>query len=100
MQLRKGVFEILVLSFISKKPMYGYEINAAINEFPEFEIPNGTIYPILRRLLKNEWATAYWMKSSSGPERKYYEITEEGGKILKDRIEFYRTLNDTLSSLE
>ena len=97
LQLRKGLFEILILSFLDKKPMYGYEINHALNSIPEFQIPNGTIYPILQRLTKNEWAVFYWEESDSGPRRKYYKITEGGREVLKDRVEYYGSIHKILS---
>lgn len=46
-QLRKGVFDLAILSLISKQPMYGYEITSALQDIPVFHIPNGSIYPIL-----------------------------------------------------
>ena len=59
-QFRKGVLEICVLTLISKKDMYGYEIVQNISKV--IEVNEGTIYPILRRLtieslnrLKSEW---------------------------------------------
>ena len=49
-QFRKGVLEICVLTLISKKDMYGYEIVQNISKV--IEVNEGTIYPILRRLTK------------------------------------------------
>ena len=51
-QLRKGVFDLAILSLISKQPMYGYEITSALQDIPVFHIPNGSIYPILNRITK------------------------------------------------
>lgn len=91
-QLRKGIFELLILSLLDKKTMYGYEINLAINNIPEFDIPNGSIYPILQRLTKNEWVTFYWGESDNGPRRKYYQITEEGREVFRNRVDFYDSI--------
>ena len=49
-QFRKGVLEICVLTLISKKDMYGYEIVQNISKV--IEVNEGTIYTILRRLKK------------------------------------------------
>ncbi len=38
-QLRKGVFDLAILSLISKQPMYGYEITSALQDIPVFHIP-------------------------------------------------------------
>ncbi len=56
-QFRKGVLEICVLALISKKDMYGYEIVQNISKV--IDVNEGTIYPILRRLTKDEYFETY-----------------------------------------
>ena len=82
-QFRKGVLEICVLTLISKKDMYGYEIVQNISKV--IEVNEGTIYPILRRLTKEEYFETYILESNEGPARKYYRITDEGRENL-DRL--------------
>ena len=82
-QFRKGVLEICVLTLISKKDMYGYEIVQNISKV--IEVNEGTIYPILRRLTKEEYFETYILESNEGPARKYYKITDEGRENL-DRL--------------
>ena len=75
-QFRKGVLEICVLTLISKKDMYGYEIVQNISKV--IEVNEGTIYPILRRLTKEEYFETYILESNEGPARKYYKVTDKG----------------------
>ena len=82
-QFRKGVLEICVLTLISKKDMYGYEIVQNISKV--IEVNEGTIYPILRRLTKEEYFETYILESNEGPARKYYKITDKGRENL-DRL--------------
>ena len=82
-QFRKGVLEICVLTLISKKDMYGYEIVQNISKV--IEVNEGTIYPILRRLTKEEYFETYILESNEGPARKYYKITDKGIENL-DRL--------------
>jgi len=79
-QFRKGVLEICVLALISKKDMYGYEIVQNISKV--INVNEGTIYPILRRLTKDEFFEAYILESNEGPARKYYKITTTGKDYL------------------
>ena len=79
-QFRKGVLEICVLTLISKKDMYGYEIVQNISKV--IEVNEGTIYQILRRLTKEGYFDTYILESNEGPARKYYKITEEGKENL------------------
>ena len=82
-QFRKGVLEICVLTLISKKDMYGYEIVQNISKV--IEVNEGTIDPILRRLTKEEYFETYILESNEGPARKYYKITDKGRENL-DRL--------------
>ena len=83
-QFRKGVLEICVLALISKKDMYGYEIVQSISKV--INVNEGTIYPILRRLTKDEYFESYILESSEGPARKYYKITPSGKEKLKKMV--------------
>jgi len=44
----------------------------------------GTIYPLLTRLKNAELLSYRWEESTSGPPRKYYDITNEGKTFLSD----------------
>ncbi|KDN91333.1 PadR family transcriptional regulator (plasmid) [Bacillus velezensis] len=75
-QIRKGAIELCVLSLIQKEDLYGYDIIKKISE--RFPITGDTIYPILRRLTKNQYLSTYTIPSPQGPKRKYYKITSTG----------------------
>ena len=83
-QFRKGILEICVLALISKKDMYGYEIVQSISKV--INVNEGTIYPILRRLTKDEYFESYILESTEGPARKYYKITPSGKDYLEKMI--------------
>lgn len=101
-QFRKGVLEICVLALISKKDMYGYEIVQNISKV--IDVNEGTIYPILRRLTKEEYFETYILESSEGPARKYYKLTELGNKnlqkLLIDWKEFVKAVNILIDNKE
>ncbi|MCK4853951.1 MAG: helix-turn-helix transcriptional regulator, partial [Bacteroidales bacterium] len=47
-------------------------------------VVEGTLYPLLTRQ-KNAGLLSYrWEESTQGPPRKYYTITDTGGKFLDD----------------
>ncbi|MCR8745067.1 PadR family transcriptional regulator [Romboutsia lituseburensis] len=101
-QFRKGVLEICVLALISKKDMYGYEIVQNISKV--IDVNEGTIYPILRRLTKEEYFETYILESSEGPARKYYKLTELGKENLKKLMiewkEFVKAVNILIDNEE
>lgn len=81
-QFKKGVLELCVLSILSRKDCYGYELVSDISK--NITISEGTIYPLLRRLTKEGLFTTYLKESQEGPPRKYYRLTEEGKKALEE----------------
>jgi PadR family transcriptional regulator, regulatory protein PadR len=96
-QLRKGMFEIGVLSLLMNKDMYGYEITEHFNRYPVYQIQNGTIYPILNRITRNGWAVTYWSEESKDkPKRKYYSITDEGREYLERSLIYITELYNVI----
>lgn len=81
-QLLKGILDGCVLAVIQKDPVYGYELSKKLQEAGLDEVSEGTIYPVLLRLQKNNWIVGKMQPSPSGPNRKYYELTREGKKAL------------------
>ncbi len=82
-QIKRGTLEFCILLMISKKPYYGYEIISTLDTVPILAVKESTIYPLLRRLLKEEFLASYWQETTEGlPPRKYYTITEKGKEYL------------------
>lgn len=98
-QMLKGTLEGCVLGIISKKETYGYEISEQLKEYGFGRITEGTIYPMLLRLEKNEMIQAVYRESGVGPKRKYYFLTEKGKKELEAFFESYRELVNAVGSL-
>lgn len=84
-QFKKGVLELCVLALLDKQDRYGYELVQKISD--QIAISEGTVYPLLRRLTKEEYFTTYLQESSEGPSRKYYKLTEKGRKYLYELIQ-------------
>jgi len=82
-QMRKGILEFCILSILSRRDAYTSEILAVLKD-AKLLVVEGTIYPLLTRL-KNAGLLSYrWEESTSGPPRKYYELTETGKLFLKE----------------
>jgi PadR family transcriptional regulator PadR len=75
-QFKKGVLELCVLSLLSEKDMYGYELVHTISK--GINISEGTMYPLLRRLAKEGYFETYLKESNEGAPRKYYKLTKRG----------------------
>lgn len=94
-QFKKGALEMCVLHLIAKKDCYGYELTQEVSQF--IPITEGALYPVLRRLVKDEYCEIYTKESPDGPARKYYQITTAGKEYLalleKDWDEFVHSVN-------
>ncbi|TDS14661.1 PadR family transcriptional regulator [Sphingobacterium paludis] len=80
-QMRKGILEYCILSIISRGEIYASDIIAELKK-AQLLVVEGTLYPLLTRLKNNGLLSYNWQESTSGPPRKYYEITREGQDVL------------------
>jgi PadR family transcriptional regulator PadR len=81
-QARRGLIELCVLMLIEQAPRYGYELATALGRWPSLAAPEGTLYPLLRRLQREGAIDASWIESRDGPPRKYYHLTDAGQAVL------------------
>jgi PadR family transcriptional regulator PadR len=97
-QFKKGVLELCVLALLGKSDRYGYELVQKISE--RIVISEGSVYPLLRRLAKEEYFTTYLQESKEGPSRKYYSLTDKGREYLeqlkKEWIQFSAGVNEVI----
>lgn len=77
------LLDTLVLSIVERADTYGYEITRELRD--RLDISESTLYPVLRRLQKDECLEIY-DKEFSGRNRRYYRITERGRR----QLELYR----------
>ena len=82
-QIKRGTLEFCILLMIKQKPTYGYEIISTLEKYPILAVNENTIYPLLRRLQKEELITSSWQEGVEGlPNRKYYSITGKGHECI------------------
>lgn len=74
-ELRRGTLTLAVLSQL-RTPQYGYSLVQLLEE-SGINIDQSTLYPLLRRLEKQELVTSSWETSESRP-RKYYVLSDYG----------------------
>lgn len=76
-----ALLDAIVLAIVDKEPdgTYGYKITQDVRS--AIEISESTLYPVLRRLQKDECLEVY-DKEYGGRNRRYYQITERGRRQL------------------
>jgi PadR family transcriptional regulator PadR len=81
-QVGAALLDACILSVLSHEDAYGYVLTQNVKEI--LNVSESTLYPVLRRLQKEECLTTYDMQFG-GRNRRYYQITELG----KERLEEY-----------
>src|ERR1700752_2233307 len=85
--LNAGLVALVLLAALerSQEDLYGYEIAKRLQRANEGEalFKEGTVYPVLRTLAAAGLLTSRVVPSYSGPPRRYYRITDEGGAVLR-----------------
>lgn len=81
-QLGSPLLDACVLSVLNKEDTYGYVLTQNVKEV--INISESTLYPVLRRLQKDQYLKTY-DQAFQGRNRRYYAITEQG----KERLKFY-----------
>lgn len=97
-QMRKGVLELCILSILENGDAYPTEI---LNELKSAKliVVEGTLYPLLNRLKDAGYLTYQWKESNQGPPRKYYHITSDGKKMLKELIENWEDMVKSVNKI-
>lgn len=90
-QMRKGVLEFCVLSVIRQGEAYPSDIIESMRA-ANFQLLEGTLYPLLTRLKNAGMLNYRWVESSSGPPRKYFSLTDKG-------LDFYKELEATWTEM-
>ena len=94
--LRKGLLEFVILKIIAADKVYVADMLKLLSE-TEFATQEGTLYPLLSKLRREELVDYEWQESEAGPPRKYYKLTAKGRTQLSTLNDYWKNLNRTLA---
>ena len=98
-QMRKGILDYCMMLCLEKGEAYASNIIQTFRE-GNFEVVEGTLYPLLTRM-KNSGVLGYrWEESTQGPPRKYYYLTDEGRELLRDLDEAYKEIETVINHIK
>jgi PadR family transcriptional regulator, regulatory protein PadR len=96
----KGHLDLLVLAVLAPGPLHGYAVIEALRERSgeAFDLPEGTVYPVLHRLakaglLQDEWSEA------TGRRRRTYRLTEQGRAALAQQRSQWQEFAEAISAV-
>lgn len=97
-RLRRGSLEYCVLAMLRGGPTYGFDIARRLTHDGILMASEGTLYPLLSRLRKDGLVETTWQESTSGPPRRYYELTASGAYALEDFIRTWQPFRDAVDA--
>jgi PadR family transcriptional regulator, regulatory protein PadR len=98
-QLRRGALEYCVLALLRDGDRYGFELVRELSGADGLVTSEGTIYPLLTRLRKDEHVVTFWRESESGPPRRYYRLTASGHAALATFTKDWARFRDSVDRM-
>src|SRR5215831_11924887 len=83
-----GALEMMILRTLKRQPLHGYALAQHIKRTSNdlLQIEEGSLYPALQRLLKEELVKAEWGVSSTNRRVRVYRLTKAGAKHLEREV--------------
>ncbi len=93
-----ALLDAVVLKAVSKEVdgTYGYKITQEVRQ--ALEVSESTLYPVLRRLQKDDCLVTYDLQFD-GRNRRYYKITDKGNLQLKLYVSEWKVYSDKLTKM-
>ena len=99
--LVQGTLDLLILKVIALEPMHGWAIAQRISQISNdvLRVGQGSLYPALHKLEEQGWIKAEWGDSDSNRRAKYYALTREGRRALKQEAAQWERLSAAISGI-
>ena len=96
--IRKGLLEFLILKIIAGDKVYVADMLEILSH-TEFSTQEGTLYPLLSKMRRENLVDYEWKESEAGPPRKYYKLTAKGRSQLAELNDYWKEINATVQRL-
>lgn len=100
-EIIRGFTDAIILNVLLDGDSYGYKVAQAIIDKTNnaMDIKNATIYLAFKRMEKDGLITSYWNDNPDVARRRYYSITDEGKKYLKNKKKEWKSNKNILDKL-
>jgi PadR family transcriptional regulator PadR len=97
--LVQGTLDLLILKIVALEPQHGWGISQRIKQISNdvLQVGQGSLYPALHKLEQQGWIEAQWRDSENNRRAKYYTITREGRRALKQEAAQWERLSAAIS---
>jgi transcriptional regulator len=99
--LVQGTLDLLILKILALQPMHGWAIGERIKQMSKevLQVGPGSLYPALHKLEQAGWIEAAWSVNDAGRRVKFYSITAEGRKRLRQEAADWKRLSGAISEI-
>jgi transcriptional regulator len=89
-----GALEMMILRTLRGQPSHGYALVQRIKQTSRdlLQIEEGSLYPALQRLLKDDLVKAEWGVSSTNRRVRIYKLTASGAKHLQRQVSSFERM--------
>src|SRR5438477_70827 len=94
-----GALEMMILRTLKRQPLHGYALAQHIKRTSDdlLQIEEGSLYPALQRLLKEELVKAEWGVSSTNRRVRIYKLKKTGAKCgAGRRLKIFSWMSDSV----
>ena len=95
-QLGSSLLDACVLATVHKEDTYGYRLTQEVKRV--MDISESTLYPVLRRLMKEGYLETY-DQQHMGRNRRYYRLTEAGKEKYREYVKEWDEFSDKVSDI-
>jgi PadR family transcriptional regulator PadR len=100
-ELKRGTLEMVLLKLLTERQMYGYELVTTLEKRggDQFQLKEGTLYPVLYRLENAGFIEARWETLERSVPRKYYRLTKAGTSELESLTREWQAFSAAVNRL-
>ena len=92
---------MLILRVLQQGPLHGYAIASRIHQLSGevLQAEEGSLYPALQRMLMEGWVTGEWGISETKRRVRFYSLTKDGQKQLKQELADYQRVTAAIHGI-
>lgn len=100
-ELLPGTLDLLILKALSLGPRHGYGVLLRIQQISggSLLVEQGALYPALYRLEQQGLLATEWGTSENNRRAKFYSLTRQGEKRLRDETQSWNRLVAAISTV-
>jgi transcriptional regulator len=96
-----GTLPMLILHVLNSGALHGYAVAQRIHVLSSevLAVEEGLLYPTLQKMLLKGWVKADWGTSETGRKVRFYQLTPNGRKQLKEEVKGYERTSQAIQDI-